>query len=212
MTTSGTPVLLLASPLAPTEGRRRLQEALTEHAEVTAPSWALEPTASDLLTAPAAQVQRALDGLPEPVVVCGVGSGALLALRIAGEAREQVSGLVLATGRRPAGSRLARSVHRGVADLLPLAVLQRLRAPERQLLQTLDLVRAQDAGGLAARVTQPALVAWGRRDPLDRLSARRLTAALPAGTLVALDGAGPGWVWDAPDRLAGLLSTLGARR
>jgi pimeloyl-ACP methyl ester carboxylesterase len=206
VTASGTAVLLLTSPLAPAAGRRRLHEALAAVAAVTAPTWTLAPAASDLLAAPVDQVRRALDGAPGPVVVCGVGSGSVLALRLAGEAPDRVSGLVLATGRRPAGPRLARSVHRGVADLLPLPVLQRLHASDRQLVQTLDLVRTQDVRGLAAGVPLPARVAWGRRDPLDRPAAVRLAAALPGGTLVTLDGAAPGWVWDEPGRLAALVA------
>ncbi|GAA1426627.1 hypothetical protein GCM10009616_01680 [Microlunatus lacustris] len=208
MTTTGPAVLLLTSPLAPPAGRRGLHAALAVRGQVVAPVWTLSAVSPDLLAGPTRRALAALDDVGRPVVVCGVGSGAVLALRVAAETGPRVAGLVLATGRTPSGPRLVRSLHRGVADLLPLPVLQRLHARDRQLLQTLDLVRARDVTALAARVGQPARVAWGARDPLDRLATRRLAAALPAGTVVPLDDAGPGWVWAEPERLARVVAAL----
>ena len=201
-------VVLLTSPLAPGSDRQRLRRALEEAGPVRHPDWRLDAAAADLLAGPAGSVRHVLDGVPGPALLCGVGSGVLVALRVAVEAGGQVSGLLLATGRRSPGPALVRSVHRGVADLLPLATLQRLGAGERHLLQVLDAVRPQDHRTLAARVDQPALVAWGRRDLLDRRPSERLAGALTRGRLVPLAGAGPGWVWQSPDRLAGLLNSL----
>ena len=210
MTAAGPTVLLLASPLAPPSGRRDLHAALAARGPVSAPAWSLSAASPDLLAGPTRQALAALEDVDRPVVVCGLGSGAVLALRVAAEAGPRVSGLVLTTGRTPSGPRLVRSLHRGVADLLPLAVLQRLHARDPQLLQTLDLVRPQDVDEPAAQVRQPAWVAWGTLDPLDRLTARRLAAGLPAGTLVPVPDARPGWVWAEPDRLAALVTALAA--
>ncbi|SDR77206.1 hypothetical protein SAMN04488543_0407 [Friedmanniella luteola] len=212
MTAAGPAILLLTSPLARTADVDGLRAALALVGPVTAPGWAIDRTAPDLLAAPAAEAGAALGRTSSPVVLCGVGSGAVLALRVAAEAGDRVAGLVLATGRRPSGPRPVLVLHRAAADLLPLAVLQRLHAPERLLLQTLDLVRPQDVRPLAARVPQPSRVAWGRRDPLDRWAAARLAAALPAGRLVPLDDAGPGWVARSPERLAGLVATRAPER
>ena len=204
MTAAGPAVLLLTSASAPPAGVEALRTALAEHGPVAVPRWGVDPAAADPLAGPAATVRAGLDAAA-PVVVCGVGAGALLGLRLAAVAPDRVAGLVLATGRAPSGRRLVRSVHRGVADLLPVPVLQRLHADERGLLRTLDLVRPRDARADAARVRVPARVAWGRHDPLDRLTAHRLAAALPAGALVAVD-AGPGWVWREPERLAAVVA------
>lgn len=210
MTLAGAAVLLLTSPLAPPDGQRGLLAALAASSPVSAPAWTLGAASPDLLAGPTRQTLAALEDVGRPVVVCGVGSGAVLALRVAAEAGDRVTGLVLATGRPPSGPRLVRSLHRGVADLLPLPVLQRLHAYDRQLLQTLDLVRHQDVGDLAARVHQPSRIAWGTRDPLDRRRASRLAAGLAAGTLVPVPDARPGWVWAEPERLAGQVSALAA--
>lgn len=200
--------VLLTSPLAPEDGRRSLRRAFERVGPVRQPGWRLDAAAADLLAGPAALVRETLDDAPAPAVLCGVGSGALVALRVAADDGDRVRGLLLTTGRRSPGPALVRSVHRGVADLLPLATLQRLGAGERHLLQVLDAVRPQDHRALAAQVNQPALVAWGRRDLLDRRPSQRLAGALPRGRLMPLAGAGPGWVWDAPDRLAALLTSL----
>jgi pimeloyl-ACP methyl ester carboxylesterase len=202
-------VLLLTSPLLQEAEAQRLRRAFEQTGPVVHPGWRLDVAATDLLAGPASLVRDVLDDEPRPAVLCGVGSGVLLALRVAVEAGEQVRGLLLATGRRSPGPALVRSVHRGVADLLPLATLQRLGAGERHLLQVLDGVRPQDHRALAARVDQPALVAWGRRDLLDRRPSERLASALRRGRLVPMTGAGPGWVWESPDRLADLLPALG---
>lgn len=200
--------VLLTSPLAPDAGRLALRRALERFGPVADPTWGLDPAASDLLARPSALLRRALADLTGPAVLCGVGGGVPVALRLAADAPAQVSGLVLATGRRPTGRVLVRSVHRAVADLLPLPALQRLHADERALLHVLDRVRARDVEELAAGVAQPALVAWGRRDPVDRRSAQGLVAALANGRLETVADAGPGWVWRTPDRLAALVPAL----
>ena len=201
--------VLLTSPLLAEADSQRLRRTLQGVGPVLHPHWRLDAAAADLLADPSRLVRDTLDDVPSPVVLCGVGSGVLLALRAAAEAGDRVHGLLLATGHRSSGAVLVRSLHRGVADLLPLATLQRLGAGERHLLQVLDAVRPQDHRALAPRVDQPALVAWGRRDLLDRRPSERLAGALPRGRLVPLAGAGPGWVWDSPDRLAALLTSLG---
>ena len=209
---TGTPpptTVLLTSPLAPESGRRSLRQALKRVGPVLEPEWRLDAAAADLMAGPAALLRQTLDGISGPVVLCGVGSGVLVALRVAADAGGRVQGLLLTIGRRSPGPVLVRSIHRGVADLLPLATLQRLGAGERHLVQVMDGVRPQDYRVLAARVDQPAVVAWGRRDLLDRRASERLADALPHGRLVPVAGAGPGWVWDSPDRLAGLLSSVG---
>lgn len=199
---SGT--LLLTSPLAPADGRLALVRALTARGPVAAPVWHLDRGAADLWAAPVAAASAALDG-PDPVVVVGVASGVLVALRLAVEAPGRVARLVLCTGARPVGTAGVRSVHRGVADLLPLGALRRLHGSERVLLQSLDLVRPLDHADLAPRVGVPALVAHGARDRVNRRPSEQLAAALQDGRVVALDGLGGGWMWTSPERLAALV-------
>ena len=206
--------LLLTSPSAPAAGRDGLVRALADDGPLLAPTWALG-RGEELLAAPARTVVAALDEAgPDadgPVVVCGFAAGALVALELAATSPERVAGLVLCTGVRPVGT-VVRSVHRGVAGLLPVRTLQRLGGQGNALVPVLDDVRPLEHGALAPRVQAPALVPYGARDVLNRRPSEALARALPHGTAVALPGAGAGWVWREPERLVAVLADLRGRR
>ncbi len=198
-----TTTLLLTSPLAPADGRLALTQALAGRGPVAAVDWHLEPRAVDAWAAPVTTAIAALDGL-DPVVVVGVAAGVLVALRLAAEHPGRVARLVLCTGAHPVGSAPVRSLHRGMADLLPLGALQRLRGSERVLLQSVDTVRPLDYAALAPRVDVPAVVVYGAQDLVNRRPSEQLARSLRHGRAVALDGLGGGWMWSTPTRLADL--------
>jgi pimeloyl-ACP methyl ester carboxylesterase len=208
-----TVTVLLVSPSTPAAERDALVRGLAERGPLLAPSW--EPGEGEqLLSGPADAALHALDQAGHtagPVLVCGVAAGALVALQLAGTAPARVAGLVLCTGVRPLGTAV-RSVHRGVARLLPVRTLQRLGGRGAALLPVLDAVRPLDVRGLAPRVQAPALVPYGGRDPLNRRPSELLARSLPQGRAVRLDGAGPGWTWREPGRLAEVVEDLRERR
>jgi pimeloyl-ACP methyl ester carboxylesterase len=144
-------------------------------------------------------------------VVCGIAAGALVALRVVAAAPPAVRGLVLCTGARPLGTTV-RSVHRGVAGLLPVQTLRRLGGHGRVLVPILDLVRPLDYHDLAPQVRVPVLVPYGDHDRVNRRPSELLARALPDGAAVALRGAGPGWPWREPGRLVALVRELRERR
>lgn len=208
-----TPTVLLVNPSTPAAARDALVRALAAHGPTLAPAWALGE-GDGLLSEPAAAVLRALDAAgPDggQVLLCGVAAGALAALELAATAPARVAGLVLVTGVRPLATAV-RSVHRGVAGLLPVRTLQRLGGRGAALLPVLDAVRPLDTRHLAPRVQAPALVPHGERDPLNRRPSELLARSLPHGRAVRLPGAGPGWVWREPDRLAAVVEELRERR
>jgi pimeloyl-ACP methyl ester carboxylesterase len=209
-----TATLLVASPSAPRRGLEVLVQLLAEQGTLITTDW--EPgRGEDVLAAPARAVLAALEGsgqsLDEPVLVCGLAAGALVALQLAADSPTRVAGLLLCTGVRPLGT-VVRSVHRGVAGLLPVRTLQRLGGRGTALVPVLDAVRALDHHELTPRVEAPALVPYGARDPLNRRPSELLAQGLAHGTAVALAGAGPGWLWREPERLAALVQELRERR
>jgi pimeloyl-ACP methyl ester carboxylesterase len=209
--TATPPTVLVLSPSAPEAGRGALTDALAELGPVLAPAWPLGRH-DDVLDAPVREVLAALDAASgERAVVCGIGAGALVALRAAAAAAEAVRGLVLCTGARPLGTTV-RSVHRGVAALLPVRTLQRLGGHGRALVPILDPVRPLDYRDLAPRVRVPVLVPYGDRDRVNRRPSELLARALPDGAVVAMRGAGPGWPWREPARLVALVRDLRERR
>jgi pimeloyl-ACP methyl ester carboxylesterase len=205
------PTVLVLSPSAPDAGRAALAAALAPLGPLLTPVWPLGRR-DDVLHAPVREVLAALDAADEePAVVCGMAAGALVALRVAAAAPAAVRGLVLCTGARPLGT-VVRSVHRGVAGLLPLTTLQRLGGRGPALVPILDPVRPLDYRGLAPRVRVPVLVPYGDHDPANRRPSELLARSLPDAAAVPLRGAGPGWLWREPERLVELVRELRERR
>ena len=205
------PTVLVLCPSAPDAGRAALTDALATLGPVLTPTWPLGRH-DDVLDAPVREVLAALDaGGGQPAVLCGIAAGALVALRAAAAAPAAVRDLLLCTGARPLGTTV-RSVHRGVAGLLPVGTLQRLGGHGRALVPILDPVRPLDYRDLAPQVRVPVLVPYGDHDRVNRRPSELLARALPDGTAVALRGAGPGWPWREPGRLVELVRELRERR
>lgn len=191
------PVLvLLTGPLAPPAAAAELATALGRHASVMAPRLEPHPVRPADLGDPALQVVAALTAArTERALLCGVGFGALVALQVAAAQPQRVSGLVLST-QAPALGGAVRSVHAGVAGLLPASTLQRWS--RRSALVALEEVRVRDHHPLTALVRTPALVLYGADDPDNARSSVRLAEALVAGTAQSVPGGTPGWVWRDP--------------
>lgn len=193
-------VVLLTGPLAPPAAAHELATALGRYGPVLAPRLDPHPVRPADLRVPALQVLTALAAAgADRVVLCGVGFGALVALQVAAGQPRHVAGLVLSTQAR-AFSGAVRSVHGGVAGLLPASTLQRLG--RRTALVALQEVRTLDFRPLTPLVRAPALVLHGADDPDNARSSARLAAALSAGSVQAVPRATPGWVWREPARWA----------
>jgi 2-hydroxymuconate-semialdehyde hydrolase len=128
-----------------------------------------------------------------PWLLPGLGTAALAVLRRLPAAARRVLGRTLAPGLAPAG--LERY----------LATLLRPDGPRGlgTLLRAVDLTAAETALHRLATSGQPALLLWGEHDHLLGLAyARRLAAALPAATLVAVAGSGHLLPQERPERVA----------
>lgn len=205
------PTVLVLSPSAPDAGRAALAEALAPLGPLLTPGWPLGRH-DDVLGAPVREVLTALAARSgEPAVLCGIAAGALVALHVAAAAPARVRGLVLCTGARPLGTAV-RSVHRGVAGLLPVSTLQRLGGRGRALVPILDAVRPLDYRTLAPQVRVPVVVPYGDHDRVNRRPSELLARSLPDGAAVALQGAGPAWMWRQPERLVEPVRELRGRR
>lgn len=193
-------VVLLTGPLAPPAAAQELATALGRYGSVLAPRLDPHPVRPADLRAPALQVLAALAvaGVYR-AILCGVGFGALVALQVAASQSRHVTGLVLSTQARAFGGAV-RSVHGGVAGLLPASTLQRLGS--RSALVALQEVRTLDYRPMTPLVRAPALVLHGADDPDNARSSARLAAALSEGRAQAVPGATPGWLWREPARWA----------
>lgn len=165
------------------------------------------------LDAAVARVRAELEDAPGCLVALSLG--VTVALRVAVEAPDRVTGLVLSGGMAKAPALLG--VQRGVMALLPARVLSainaravppgyreravadharvgraNLRAELRELART-DLRRRM------ADVTAPTLVLCGEKDRANLPGCRALAAGIPGADLVVVPGAGHLWNWERPD-------------
>lgn len=193
-------LVLLTGPLAPSAAAQELADRLRRYGSVLAPRLEPHPVRPADLGDPALQVLAAVSAAgADQALICGVGFGALVALQVAAAQPRRVAGLVLSTQARPLGGAI-RSVHVGVAGLLPAGTLQRLS--RRSALVALEEVRALDYRSLTPLVRTPALLLHGAEDPDNARSSARLAEALVEGKVQAVPGATPGWVWREPARWA----------
>ena len=196
-----TPALvLLTGPLAPAAAVHELATALRRHGPVLVPQLQPHPARPADLSVPALGVLAAVAASGAArALVCGVGFGALVALQVAAGQPRPVAGLVLSTQARPLGGAV-RSVHGGVAGLLPASTLQRLG--RGTALAVLEEVRALELRPLTPAVQAPALVLHGAADAANARASAQLAEALSQGTAQGVAGATSGWIWREPVRWA----------
>jgi 3-oxoadipate enol-lactonase len=139
--------------------------------------------------------------------VLGVGLGAMVALQLAGDQPQRVSGLALVT-RQVALSPTLMSLPAVVSRLLPARAVQRLGAGPDQVVALLDQVRIVDAQPLAARITVPTAVLVGDRDRLNRRASSALARAVPHAELLAIPGAAQDWTTSSPELVSDVLVSL----
>jgi pimeloyl-ACP methyl ester carboxylesterase len=203
MTTSPA-LVLLPSISAPAALTATLVAGLGSPGEVLlAPPPQASPAFT--LTAAAGAVAEQLDRSDaDEVTLVGIGVGAMVALQLAADQAQRVSGLVLLT-RQVAVNPILLSLPAAVLRLLPAATVHRIGARPEQVLGLLDQVRPVDSTPLATRVTAPAVVVCGARDRLNRRASTQLARALPGGELRLVRDARPGWLERQPELLVELV-------
>jgi len=148
------------------------------------------------------EAERLRDELPgEPVELCGLSLGALVALRMAVVNPDRVRRLVLCAGfaRLPPGHRLLQALVGTAASLAPARARRELGDLDSRALRAVFREgRRFDASGELARVTMPTLVLVGERDRPNTSLAQALAGALPDARFEVVPGAGHAANVDAP--------------
>lgn len=190
----------------------------------------------------AADVRGFMDALELPAaVIVGHSMGAMVAQRFAVDHPDRVAGLVLigafdtiygdpglqefwsstlSTLADPIDPAIARefqvsTVARAVpARFMDMAVGESLQVPARVWRALFKgFLETPDSSRDLARVTAPALIAWGDRDAYaPRAAQDALHAAIPGSRLVIYPGAGHALHWEDPQRMAADLVAFIERR
>ncbi len=157
-------------------------------------------------------LQRAADSVSAAVLetgfasayVCGAGLGAMVALRLAADQPDRVTGLALIT-RQVRLSPLLMSLPAVVMRLLPATTVERLGAGPDQVIALLNQVRPVDFIPLTPRVVAPVVVICGEHDRINLRASAALARALPHGDFKIIPAAGPDWLTESPLLLTQLL-------
>ena len=127
--------------------------------------------------------------LPEPVLLCGLSLGAVLALDYAIRCPERVAGLVLVAPQYKMPRALLR-LQNAVFRIMPERAFAQTGLGKRDILRLTASMMDLDFRNGLARVDCPALILVGERDSANRKAARELAGLLPRATVREVPGAG----------------------
>ena len=137
----------------------------------------------------------------EPLLLCGLSLGGILALQYAAEHPERVTGLILiaAPDRMPKGLLTLQDI---IFRFMPEKAFAATGFCKRDFRSLTSSMRKLDFGGQLRKITCPTLVLCGERDKANQKSCRRLAESLPNAQFESVPGAGHEVNVDAGDWLA----------
>ena len=140
----------------------------------------------------------------EPLLLCGVSLGAVLALNYALDNLRRVKSLVLIAPqyRMP---RLLLGVQSAVFRLMPASAFGSTGLSRREMIELTASMRALDFTPRLHELGCPVHVVCGGRDKANLRAARRLSGLVPGARLRIVEGAGHEVNMDAPELLADIL-------
>ena len=139
--------------------------------------------------------------LPEPVLLCGLSLGLVLALDYAIRRPEKIAGLVLVAPQYKMPRALLR-LQNAVFRMMPERAFAQTGLGKRDILRLTASMMDLDLRDGLARVDCPALILVGEKDAANRKAARELAGLLPRATVREVPGAGHEVNVDAPRELA----------
>ena len=142
--------------------------------------------------------------LPEPLHLCGLSLGGVLALQYSAEHSGRVGSLVL-IGTPCAMPRGLLRVQGLVFRLMPERAFRQMGLSKKDVLALTSSMLDLDLRENLARVKCPALVLCGERDRVNRKAALTLAKALPNARFREIGGAGHELNREAPKELAAIL-------
>lgn len=136
-----------------------------------------------------AQLETRYAETAEPLQLCGLSLGAVLALAYTIRHPDQVTALVLIAGQFRSPTLLI-DLQNLIFRCLPAKMFQEMGMSRDDIIQLTRSMRGLDFSKSLHRVTCPVTVVCGERDRANRNASKRLAALLPQGTLYLVPGAG----------------------
>lgn len=143
--------------------------------------------------------------VPEPLGLCGLSLGGILALQYGLEHPQRV-GAVALIGTQYVMPRRLLAVQNAAFRVLPDRAFRGMGLGKADAVRLCKSMSGLDSRRELHRLTCPALVACGERDRANRRSAEELTARLPRARLLVVKDAGHEVNADAPEALGRALN------
>lgn len=141
----------------------------------------------------------------EPLRLCGLSLGAVLALDHTLRHPDKVNSLILIAGQFRSPTHLI-DLQNLIFRCLPESMFQSMGLSKRDTIQLARSMRALDFRGRLHQVTCPVTVVCGERDRANLRAAQKLTALLPQAELRVIPGAGHAVNRDAPAAISQILN------
>lgn len=148
--------------------------------------------------------------IDEPIDLCGLSLGAVLALQYTAEHSEKVNSLVLiaAQYKMPKGLLKLQNV---LFRFMPESMFWQTGFGKREFIQLCESMMELDFGDLIQNISCPAFIVCGERDHANKKAAVRLADLLQNAELKILSGVGHEVNTEAPERLAEALRVFYGR-
>ena len=141
----------------------------------------------------------------EPINLCGLSLGGVLALHYTIEHPEKIHSLVLIAPQYKMPKNILR-VQNALFQLMPNAAFQPTGFEKKEFIQLCRTMMKLDFSNSLSKISCPTLVIYGEKDSTNRKAAVKLASILTNAEMREIAGAGHEVNVDAPEKLAEALS------
>lgn len=142
--------------------------------------------------------------MEEPLHLCGLSLGGILALNYATQFPEKVASLVLMGAQYKMPKKLLK-VQNFVLRYAPMKVFDMGALDKHTMLELTTSMLDIDLSADLGKITCPTLVACGSKDVPNKSAALEMTAAIPEAVFYQLEGVGHEGNTEAPEKVAAML-------
>ena len=144
------------------------------------------------------------NAMEEPISLCSLSFGRVLALNYAIEYPEKVKSLVLIAAQYKMPKKLLK-FQNILFRLMPNSMFQEMGFGKKDFLRLCSTMMDLDFSDLLSKISCPSLIICGEKDKVNRGASTELAGILPNAELCILEGAGHEVNVEAPQKLAEIL-------
>ncbi len=152
-----------------------------------------------------AQLESKYADTSEPLVLCGLSLGAILALDYAIRYRDQVSALIL-IGAQYQIPTLLIDVQNIIFRCMPRKAFETMGVSKSDMIKLSHSMRSLDFSSKLNEVTCPVTIVCGEKDHANKKAAKQLNTLLPQSQLHIIPGAGHEINKCAPEAIVAILT------